>query len=135
MIRKKDNGEESELVYIPKIREACGGIKAAIVLWAFIEAFGENDAEPFHRFLEPCAHPDYKEGESWCEILGFSRDEVRNAIKKLSRPALTKDLEVRPPLVWKKTKRDRSTIHGVYIPNVIAVFEKSFKEKREGSDV
>lgn len=38
---------------------------------------------PFYKFIEPCKNAAYKEGDSWCEELGFSVKEFRTAFKTL----------------------------------------------------
>lgn len=37
----------------------------------------------FYKFTEPCNHEVYKEGDSWCEELGFSRSEFTTAFNGL----------------------------------------------------
>jgi hypothetical protein len=43
---------------------------------------GQKDGS-FYKFLEPCSHNKYKEGESWTEELGLSKAEFRTAFDNI----------------------------------------------------
>lgn len=43
----------------------------------------ENHPEGFYKFLLPSDHPAYKNGDSWTEELGMSKDEFRTAFDKI----------------------------------------------------
>lgn len=72
-------------IYRPEFRKICGSVNAAILLhqmmyWGLDE---NGEAIEFYKFKEPCKHEAYKPGDSWCEELGFSREEFDNAINQI----------------------------------------------------
>lgn len=69
--------------YVKDARPITGSVTATI-LWQQLEYwFDKMDGKPFFKFIEPCDQPGYSAGDSWCEELGFSPDEFRNAFSKL----------------------------------------------------
>lgn len=43
----------------------------------------EGNEEGFFKFLKPCGHPNYRQGESWSEELGFSEKEFHSAFENI----------------------------------------------------
>lgn len=69
--------------YIKELRKITGSVTASILMQQLDYWFDERGGNPFYKFLEPCAHQKYKKDDSWCEELGFSPDEFRNAFSKI----------------------------------------------------
>ncbi|MBP6950976.1 MAG: hypothetical protein KBD36_00300 [Alphaproteobacteria bacterium] len=64
-----------ELFYIkfyPVIKAEVGCERATLILGR-LEYWFEKYANGFYKFVEPCTHPLYREGDSWSEEIGFSR--------------------------------------------------------------
>lgn len=95
-------GKDNEIIpYRKELNSITGSITATILLQQIIYWYTKNDNKPFYKFIEPCKHEKYTEGDSWCEELGFSRKEFNTAIKKL----------VEKGLVEKKTNMSRLTYY------------------------
>ena len=93
---------DNEIIpYRKELNAITGGITATILLQQIIYWYLNNKNKPFYKFIEPCQHEKYTDGDSWCEELGFSRKEFLTAIKKLE------DLK----LVSKKTNMNRVTFY------------------------
>lgn len=89
--------------YRPELRQTAGSITAAILLQQMLYWREKSGDKPFYKFKQPCQHPAYKAGDSWCEELGFTRSEFDTALKHL----------VSRGLVSKQVTRDRLTIYTV----------------------
>lgn len=55
----------------------------ACLLMQQLDYWFKTYPESFYKFLEPCDAIGYKQGDSWCEELGFSADEFRNAFDQI----------------------------------------------------
>lgn len=58
--------------FYPGIKTSLGCEKAPLILGR-LEYWFEKYAKGFYKFIEPCNHPLYREGDSWSEELGLSR--------------------------------------------------------------
>ena len=70
---------------IPYIRElrAIAGSATATILMQQLDFWFNTSPEGFYKFLAPCEHACYREGDSWVEELGFSKAEFRVAFDKI----------------------------------------------------
>lgn len=60
--------------FYPKLKLSIGSEKAALILGRLEYWFQNNKyVNGFYKFIEPCNHPLYREGDSWAEEIGFSR--------------------------------------------------------------
>ncbi|MDR0579759.1 MAG: hypothetical protein LBG21_04070 [Campylobacteraceae bacterium] len=73
--------DKNIILYRKELNSITGSITATILLQQII--FLMSDKDSFYKFKEPCNHRLYKEGDSWCEELGFSREEFDSALKRL----------------------------------------------------
>jgi len=55
-----------------------------------LEYWFSKKKNEFYKFIEPCAHPCYREGDSWSEELGFSKLVFRNAFDKIGTRYISK---------------------------------------------
>jgi hypothetical protein len=72
--------------YRKSLNQITGSVTATILLQqAIYRGIDKNtgEAKEFYKFKEPCDHKLYKEGDSWCEELGFTREEFDTALKKI----------------------------------------------------
>lgn len=76
------------IIYRPSLREITGSVTSAILLAQMIYYANCSDDDCFYKFKMPCEHRLYTQGDSWCEILGFSRTEFDNALKLLKDKGL-----------------------------------------------
>jgi hypothetical protein len=75
--------------YFPRLRKFLGSVTATI-LFQQLEYWADKCGDGFYKFLEPCAHHLYKEGDSWFEELAFSPDEFRSAFDKFGQRFLSR---------------------------------------------
>lgn len=66
------------------------GSQNAVLLFDRLEYWFSKKADQFYKFIEPCDHPCYREGDSWCEELGFSRPVFRTAFDKIGMRYISK---------------------------------------------
>lgn len=111
------------VMYRPSLKEITGSVNSAILLSQMLY-YAKITDNNFYKFKMPCKHRLYKEGDSWCEVLGFSKFEFENALKAL------KDKE----LVSVKTTIDRLTFYSLdydkikaLLVNIETRFRKSEK--------
>jgi len=71
------------LLYRPELRKITGSVNSAILLNQAIFRWVTNGSKEFYKFKEPCSHELYHNGDSWCEELGFSREEFDTALAKI----------------------------------------------------
>jgi len=98
--------------YYPKLTPALGSVTATILFSELIKFWISNNQKPFFKYKEPCQTPYYKAGESWIEILGFTRREFDSALKKLV------DLGV----VSTRIDIERKTWYSLNNEKVVAIF-------------
>lgn len=71
------------ILYRPEFNQVTGSVTASILFNQVIFWASQSKGEPFYKFLQPCGHDLYREGDSWCEELGFSYKELSGAIAKI----------------------------------------------------
>lgn len=71
------------ILYRPELRKITGSVTATILLQQMLYRWDNHGKEPFYKFKEPCNHQLYRDGDSWCEELEFSKFEFDNALKKI----------------------------------------------------
>jgi hypothetical protein len=69
--------------YRKELNKITGGMIATITLQQFIYLWNRNNSKPFYKFVVPCKHRDYREGDSWTEEIGISKFQFASAFKKL----------------------------------------------------
>lgn len=70
-------------MYRPELNKITGSIAGTILLQQICYWFDKRGGKPFYKFKEPCSHDAYKEGDSWCEELGITREIFDSAIGKI----------------------------------------------------
>jgi len=75
--------DQSLILYRKSLRQITGSVTSAILLSQMLYWFGKSGNKPFYKFRKPCAHEDYREGDSWTEELEFSEGEFDYALKKI----------------------------------------------------
>jgi hypothetical protein len=97
------------------------GSKNAVLLFEKMEYWFSKKKNEFYKFIEPCCHPCYREGDSWSEELGFSKLVFRNAFDKIgsryiSKTAFEKEAD---PFKGKlfASYRDRQSKKTVFVRN------------------
>lgn len=71
------------ICYYPELVQRVGSINAALMMAQLEFWFKVTEGRPFYKFLEPCGHELYKEGDSWAEELGMTSSEIRSAFKRI----------------------------------------------------
>jgi hypothetical protein len=67
---------------IGPLTELTGSSSSALLVLQLEYWFSKKN-EGFYKFLAPCQHTQYREGDSWTEQLGLSKDQLRTALAKL----------------------------------------------------
>lgn len=71
------------ICYYPELVQRVGSINTALMMAQLEFWFKVTEGRPFYKFLEPCGHELYKEGDSWAEELGMTSSEIRSAFKRI----------------------------------------------------
>lgn len=71
------------ICYYPELVQKAGSINAALMMAQLEFWFKVTEGKPFYKFLEPCGHELYKDGDSWAEELGMTSSEIRSAFKHI----------------------------------------------------
>ena len=71
------------ICYYPELVQKAGSINAALMMAQLEFWFKVTEGKPFYKFLEPCGHELYKDGDSWAEELGMTSSEIRSAFKRI----------------------------------------------------
>lgn len=71
------------ICYYPELVQRTGSINAALMMAQLEFWFKVTEGRPFYKFLEPCGHELYKDGDSWAEELGMTSSEIRSAFKRI----------------------------------------------------
>lgn len=79
-----------KICYYPELVTITESITAALMMSQLEFWFKVREGKSFYKFLEPCEHERYKEGDSWQEELGMSSSEIRSAFKKIGMPYKSK---------------------------------------------
>lgn len=85
MRRRLFSSVNNGMWYLKEFRPYCGSVTATMVMSQLDQHFATT-GDGFYKFLEPCpGHHIYKDGDSWVEELGFSKDEFRIAFDKIGK--------------------------------------------------
>lgn len=66
------------------------GSQNAVLLFDKLEYWFSKKADQFYKFIEPCAHPLCKKGDTWSEELGFSKKVFKTAFDKIGMRYISK---------------------------------------------
>ena len=83
------------LKYCPELNRLTGSVNATLLMLQLEywfekckrshSKFAHSKEEKFYKFLEPCEHEYYRQGDSWTEELGFTKFEFRSAFAKIGK--------------------------------------------------
>lgn len=73
------------LRYEPSLNTLTGGINATLLMLQLEYWFQRTEGKSFYKFLEPCEHMQCRPADSWCEEMGFTKAEFRNAFSKIGK--------------------------------------------------
>lgn len=74
--------DRKKITYRPSFAKITGSVLGAILLQQVLY-WTEEKGGQFYKFMQPCEHPKYKEGDSWSEELVFTRYELKAAFKAI----------------------------------------------------
>lgn len=77
------NSNHSVIPYYPELTSIIGSVRATILFSELVNHWTSNKSTPFFKYKEPCQSHYYQNGDSWVEILGFTRHEFDSALKIL----------------------------------------------------
>ena len=72
-----------KICYYPELVTITGSVTAAVMMSQLEFWFKVTGGKSFYKFMEPCDHGYYKEGDSWQEELMMSSSEIRTAFKRI----------------------------------------------------
>jgi len=75
--------DKNLIVYRKRLNVMTGSVLSTILLQQVIYWTSIQHGD-FYKFKEPCAHRLYREGDSWCEELVFTRKEFDTARRRIS---------------------------------------------------
>ncbi|MBA3285768.1 MAG: hypothetical protein H0U27_12015, partial [Nitrosopumilus sp.] len=67
----------------PRINKITGCQRATLIL-STLEYWFEKKPDGFYKFIEPCSHRLYREGDSWTEQLGCDRKSFSSSFDKIA---------------------------------------------------
>ena len=82
--KKSQQFLDSAIPYKKQYNAVTGSVLASILLQQIAYWDRTQGSQPFYKFIAPCSHKLYKEGESWQEELGFSKNEFMGAISRIA---------------------------------------------------
>jgi hypothetical protein len=129
-------GDRGIIPYRAKIAKIIG-ITGAILLQQIVYWWEISDHKPFYKFKQKCTHKLYREGDSWCEELAFTRREFDNAIARIGTRKTSKITmadaiqEGKPVIYW--TDRGRVTHYTVNPTALLKMLEAAYPLKYENA--
>lgn len=123
--------------YRPRFVQIAGSVTAAILLQQVYHRWKAQKRRPFYKFTRPCAHPLYREGDSWCEELKFSRREFDTARSKIGvrvgcqAEGAEEALREGIVLYWQDARR--RTWYWLNAPLLLERLEEVYGDREEGS--
>ena len=94
---------DNVLIYRKDLNAITGGVIGSIMLGQLIYWAAKNDYKPFYKFIQPCGHALYKEGDSWAEELGIDDKTISRNFKKFEELGI----------LTRKTDLNRLTWHTI----------------------
>jgi len=76
--------DKNLIVYRPKLKKICKSVNSIILLQQIMYWWKISKEKKFYKFKDSCDHKLYREGDSWCEELGFTKAEFDNALKNIA---------------------------------------------------
>ena len=73
---------QRKIAYMPALNPFTGGPEATLACIQLDWRFSTHPSG-YYKFLEPCKHPLYKNGDSWTEELGFTKHGFKTAFNKI----------------------------------------------------
>lgn len=109
--------DRNVIAYRPKLKTITFGALASILFQQVVHRAKNNHWKPFYKFTLPCDHPDCREGDSWCEELGFTESEFLTArdyiADKVEKGSSKIEIGKHSPLVYYWTDSNRRTWYEV----------------------
>lgn len=94
---------DNVLIYRKDLNAITGGVIGSIMLGQLIYWAAKSDYKPFYKFIQPCGHALYKEGDSWAEELGIDDKTISRNFKKFEELGI----------LTRKTDLNRLTWHTI----------------------
>ena len=115
--------EKAVISYRPKFNKHTGSVLATILLQQAAYWWCKMGEQPYYKFKEPCNAPQYRDGESWCEELGFSRREFDTACTMLEERGF----------IHKKTDMSRLTWYTVSQEKISEMMDLVYGSRKGGN--
>lgn len=125
--------DNNNVSYRPKLNKITGSVTATILLQQILYWYSKQGE--FYKFKQQCTHPSYKEGDSWCEELGFTVYEFDSALKKLKELKIveTRKTMDRKTFFSLDTTLLGNLIKSIYVngKNPVSIYSKDYYRERE----
>ena len=106
-------GDAKQISYRPRLNHLTGGVTSTILLQQILFRWHNNAGKPFYKFKEACEHSLYRNGDSWCEELGFTRREFDTALERIGGRVVKGKRKPKNVLVYYWTDIARVTFYDV----------------------
>lgn len=120
--------------YRPRLTAFVGSITSTLLLCQAMY-WARRSEGPFYKFTQPCGHAQYRDGDSWCEELGFSRHEYLGAIGKIGQRLNSRTMPDPEAYIWYWTDMSRLTYFQVNWQRVNLLFEQAYPENPNCGDM
>ena len=117
------------IAYRPEFARHLGSVTAAILLQQIIYRWHTNKRKPFYKFKQPCSHEKYREGDSWCEELAFTRYEFDSALKLIGQKIKKGSAKDPEALIYYWINISRETRYDVNYDALHKVVEQLYGKK------
>ena len=124
------------LIYRPTLRNICKSLSSTILLAQIMHRAKQSKEGKFYKFKMPCEHIKYREGDSWCEELNFSREEFDGALKNIGIKITAKNketIEAKEAFVWYYTDMARITWYEINTPTLKKALTKQYTLRKEAN--
>jgi hypothetical protein len=124
--------DKEKISYRPTLRKIGKSISGTILLaqiFYWDKKTAEKGKDSFYKFIEPCEHPKYNKGDSWCEELNWTKKEFVGARDQFAIKITSKNKdseEVKNALVTYKVDINRCTWWTVNRKKVNQVLEEAY---------
>ena len=61
------SADKDVILYRKELNDITGGVTSTILLQQISYWWVKSGRKPFYKFIEPCGHERYKQGDSWVE--------------------------------------------------------------------
>lgn len=111
--------DKNVITFRPELKRVIKNTNATILLQQIMYWWDKQGGKPFYKFIEPCGHEKYTEGDSWSEELCFTKREFQGAFEILKELGL----------VSSKPNISRITYYTLNVEKLEAILDEIYGDK------